>query len=396
MTDKNNFNKDKTSIIFTGDIGFDKYMTKKWEDEDFLSPKLLDYFRSSDHVCINVEGALIDVEDDGTKRSQFFHAMSPKAISVFNKMNADIWSIGNNHTMDMGVQGVISTAEHARKNGVKHFGAGAKIKEASEPVYLNEAGGIGFFGVSYMPENTPATETQAGFFNWNDMDYIKKRIEEVKSRCRWCVIVAHGGEEFASMPIPYTRERFLKYLDMGADVIVAHHPHVPENYETTENGKLIFYSLGNFIFDTDYQRAHRNTENGILVKLSFTNEKVEFSAVGTKIDRNTERIDLGELPDIFEDISAEEYELLTPIASKAFLASERRKMIFLYPDRFTNADEETWNKYFYSTDPDGYCKGSHMDLGFVAPLAEKAENGEWQKSKHEKVKNYLLKQITEG
>lgn len=385
------YNK-KTSVIFTGDIGFDRYMTKKWEDEELFSPEMLDYFKSADHVCINVEGAVIEV-DESQQRGRFFHAMNPKAIDSFNKIGADIWSIGNNHTMDMGTPGVMSTAEYARKNGVMHFGAGINIDEASKPIYLNVAGGIGMFGISYMPEDTPATKTEAGFFNWNDIEFIQKRIDEIKARCRWCVIVAHGGEEFASMPLPYTRERFLKYLDMGADVIVAHHPHVPENYETTDDGKIVFYSLGNFIFDTDYQRAHPFTDTGILLKLTFTEEKLEFSAVGTKLDRTTERLGLGELPDIFEDVSKEEYEILMPLAMKAYFVDEKRKMIFLKPEKFMDADDATWHNYFFSDEPDGYCKGEHMDLEYVAPYVEKAEDGEWKKSKLEKVRNYLLKQI---
>lgn len=384
--------KTTTSIVFTGDIGFDRYMDGKWEDEELFSPSMLEYLKSGDHLCINVEGAVIEV-DESTQKGRFFHAMNPKCVNVFNKIGADIWSIGNNHTMDMGTPGVISTRAHAKKNGVMCIGAGENVKEASEPIYLDEAGGIGMFGISYMPEDTPATETEAGFFCWYDMDIIQKRINEIKARCRWCVIVAHGGEEFAAMPIPYTRERFLKYLDMGADVVVAHHPHVPENYETTKDGKLIFYSLGNFIFDTDYQRAHLFTDTGVLLKLSFTEDKVDFSAVGTKLDRTTERLDLCELPDIFTDVCAEEYELLAPYAAKAFLIDDKRKMIFLDPERYKNADEEVWNEYIYGADPDGYATGAHMDLAYVAAVAEKAESGEWQNSKLEKVKAYLLKQI---
>jgi len=88
--------KEKTSIVFTGDIGFDKYMTGKWEDDKLLSQPLLDFLHSGDHLCINVEGAVIDAADDG-KRGVFFHSVDPNATRVFNKMGADIWSIGNNH-----------------------------------------------------------------------------------------------------------------------------------------------------------------------------------------------------------------------------------------------------------------------------------------------------------
>ena len=116
-----------------------------------------------------------------------------------------------------------------------------------KPVYLDEAGGIGMFCVAYQAECIPATATEPGIFRWDDLDLIAKRIAEIKSRCRWCVIVSHGGEEFTSLPSPYTRDRYLKFLELGADVVVAHHPHVPENYELFDNGKAIFYSLGNFV-----------------------------------------------------------------------------------------------------------------------------------------------------
>ena len=386
------FNKEKTSIVFTGDIGFDKYMAGKWEDENLISKPLLDFLKSGEHLCINVEGSLIDAEDNGT-RGVFFHCMNPKAVSVFEKLGADIWSIGNNHTMDAGVDGIISTKNYAKKSGALTFGAGLNDKEASEPIYLDEAGGIGIFGVSYMAECIPATKTDAGVFRWDDMEYIQARIDEIKSKCRWCIIVAHGGEEFAPMPNPYTRDRYLKYLEMGADAVVAHHTHVPENYEITKDGKPIFYSLGNFIFDTDYQRVHKYTDTGIVLKLIFTQDSLEFEAVGTKINRQNETIDINDLPDIFTNIDDKEYELLSPLSAKAFIISDMRKMQFLEPDRFTNADDRVWDAYFFSTEPDGYFEGAHMDLSVIVPHAKKADNNEWQKSKLDKVKSYILKQI---
>lgn len=386
------FNKEKTSIVFTGDIGFDKYMAGKWEDENLISKPLLDFLKSGEHLCINVEGSLIDAEDNGT-RGVFFHCMNPNAVRVFNKIGADIWSIGNNHTMDAGREGIISTKAHAKRSGAVTFGAGLNDKEASEPIYLDEAGGIGIFGVSYMAECIPATKTEAGVFRWDDMEYIQARIDEIKSKCRWCVIVAHGGEEFAPMPNPYTRDRYLKYLEMGADAVVAHHTHVPENYEITKDGKPIFYSLGNFIFDTDYQRVHKYTDTGIVLKLTFTLDSLEFEAVGTKINRQNETIDINDLPDIFTNIDDKEFELLSPLSAKAFILSDMRKMQFLEPNRFTDADDRVWEAYFFSTEPDGYFEGAHMDLSLIVPHAKKADNNEWQKSKLDKVKNYILKQI---
>ena len=384
--------KKPTSIIFTGDIGFDKYMDRKWEDEALLSQDVLEFFHSADHTVANVEGALIAVEED-PGRSAFFHSMDPAATAVLRRMGADIWSIGNNHTMDAGKEGVIGTRKLAEESGCRTIGAGLNLDEASAPVYLDEAGGVGIFCVSYMSERTPATDTEPGFFRWDDMETIARRIAEIKTNCRWCVVVAHGGEEFTSMPSPYTRERYLAYLAMGADVVVAHHPHVPENYELLDNGKAIFYSLGNFIFDTNYQRVHLYTDIGVLLKLIFTEEKLDFEAMGIQIVRGKEKIVSAPLPDIFTNITADEYALLAPLAAKAFVAEDARKMIYLEPERFTNASREVWNGYFFSEEPDGYVQGDHMDFHIIVPLAEKAEEGQWQRSKLEQVKRYMLRQL---
>ena len=382
----------RTSIVFTGDIGFDRYMDKRWEDENLLSKSVLDFFHSADHTVANVEGALIDAVDDGS-RGVFFHSMNPAATRVLKDMHADIWSIGNNHTMDAGVEGVLSTNKIAADMGCLTMGAGLNHVEASEPIYLDEAGGIGMFNVAYQAECIPATATDPGIFRWDDLDYIARRIAEIKSRCRWCVVVSHGGEEFTSLPSPYTRNRYLKFLELGADVVVGHHPHVPENYELFDNGKAIFYSLGNFIFDTDYQRVHLYTDIGVLLKLIFTEEKLDFEAIGIRIVRGEERIDAAPLPDVFTNIPAAEYELLSPLSAKAFVVEDMRKMIYLEPKRFTDAPQEVWDGYFFSEEPDGFFKGAHMDFNIIVPYSKKADEGEWKKSRLEKVKEYILRQL---
>ena len=165
---------------------------------------------------------------------------------------------------------------------------------------------------------------------------------------------------------------------------MSHHPHVPENYELFDNGKAIFYSLGNFIFDTNYQRVHRYTDLGILLKLIFTEEKLDFEAMGIQIIRGAERIDTAPLPDVFTNIPAEEYELLAPLSAKAFVVEDMRKMVYLEPETYTNATRETWDAYFFSENTDGFFAGAHMDFNIIVPFSQKAEEGLWKQSKLEK------------
>jgi len=385
--------KDLTSLVFTGDIGFDKYMDGKWEDDELISKEVLEFLHSGNHVIANVEGALIDGAGLGntTGVGQLPHSMNPKAVKVLDRMKADIWNICNNHIMDAGEAGVAETLRLAGLHKAKTIGAGKNIDEAAKPLILEEAGGIGLISVGYRRGCKPADVDKAGCFMWHEMKMIAEKIEEIKSRCCWCVMVVHGGEEFTSLPSPYTRERYLKYLEMGADIVVSHHPHVPMNYEKVGE-KIIFYSLGNFIFDTDYQRAQFNTEFGLLVKLNFTRDDYTWEAFGIRIDRETEHIVKEKLPRIFENVEEEEYKLLAPLAAKMLVAAYKRQQIYFKPE-YKEADEEKWKENFFNPRRSGRVEGEGLDFQIMYPLAEKAEEGEWKKSKLEGVKEYILEQM---
>ena len=133
--------KEKTSLVFTGDIGFDRYMYKKWDDENLLSDEILSFLHSADHVIPNVEGPVTEAEQNTTQSGvqQLLHTIDPAAVKVLTKMKADIWNICNNHIMDAGPYGIESTLKIAQKLNVKTIGAGMNIDEAREPVIINEA-----------------------------------------------------------------------------------------------------------------------------------------------------------------------------------------------------------------------------------------------------------------
>lgn len=386
--------KEKTSLVFTGDIGFDRYMYGKWDDEELISNDILRFLHSADHVIPNVEGPVANAEQNTVQSGvqQLLHTIDPKATRVLKKMGADIWNICNNHIMDAGEYGIKSTLEEAKKLGVKTIGAGMNIEEARKPVIINEAGGIGLFGVGYQRACRKADIDKPGCYSWSDLEAIQKTIDEIKSTCRWCVVVAHAGEEFTPLPSPYTRERYRRYLEMGADIVIGHHPHVPMNYETVGD-KIIFYSLGNFIFDTDYQRSQFNTEYGLIVKLNFTPEEFSWEGMGLKINRDTEHIVKHPFPRIFVDIGEEDFNLLSPLSAKMHIAATKRQMTFLKPEEFEGATEEKWKAHFSEELRTGRVPGETLDFFILCPLAEKAETGEWKKSKLEDVKNYILEQI---
>lgn len=384
----------ESTLVFTGDIGFDKYMADGWKNEDLLSEEVRGFLKSANHVVVNVEGPLMDKtltpEKEGV--AQLLHSMSSEVAPFLVNIGADIWSLCNNHIMDAGPDGLKSTLDIASFYGVQTLGVGMDVKDARKPVILNEAGGIGMICVGYQRACRAAGEGVPGCYRWDDLDAIGESIKNIKSSCRWCIVVAHAGEEFTPLPSPYTRDKYLKYLELGADVVVCHHPHVPMNYEKVGD-KTIFYSLGNFIFDTDYQRSQHYTDRGIVLKLKFTEKDYSFEAMGLKVVRGEERIEEAPLPDIFENVEESEYELLSPLSVKAFIAATKRQWSFLKPEEYAGLSDEQWMEDFMKPIRSGRVPGEVLDFHILVPIAEKAEEGKWKDSKHKKIVDYILNQM---
>ncbi|MBR6452565.1 MAG: CapA family protein [Lachnospiraceae bacterium] len=386
--------KTESTLIFTGDIGFDKYMDRKWEDPAFLSEEVLSFLRSGDHLIVNVEGPLSDREKVLRKNAvaSLVHSMDREAASFLEHIGADVWNICNNHIMDAGPEGIADTIAEAERRNAKTLGAGMNLQEAMRPVIFPEAGGIGLLGVGYQRACRKADEQTPGCFSWSDMDRIGRVIGEIKKECRWCIVVAHGGEEFTALPSPYTRDRYLEYLRMGADLVVSHHPHVPMNYETLP-GKAVFYSLGNFVFDTDYQRSQFHTQQGIFLKLHFTESEFSFEPFGILIERKEGRIVRGDLPKIFADVQEEEYEKLLPLATKMFLENTNKQLRFLKPEEFANATEEDFVRNFYEPLRSGRVPGEVLDLQILYPIAQRETEKKWMESTLDPVKEFILEQM---
>ena len=86
-------------------------------------------------------------------------------------------------------------------------------------------------------------------------------------------MIAHCGIEYMEQPLPEWRERYKRWIDLGADAVIASHPHVPQGWEMY-NGKPICYSLGNFCFDRlGKKEAPANWYNSLCCVLDIDSKK---------------------------------------------------------------------------------------------------------------------------
>jgi poly-gamma-glutamate capsule biosynthesis protein CapA/YwtB (metallophosphatase superfamily) len=75
----------------------------------------------------------------------------------------------------------------------------------------------------------------------------------------------HAGIEYAAQPNRQRTQFAHAAIEDGARVIVGHHPHVVQEWQRY-GGSVIFYSLGNLVFD-QFQRAE--TQRGVLAEVLF-------------------------------------------------------------------------------------------------------------------------------
>ena len=108
-------------IAFTGDLGFSsKYFRGTYDKEDLLHPDLVSYLSDTDYTVVNVEGCLF--KGQGSAAKPLMHANPPECVDFLKKINGNIWNIANNHIMDCGREGLESTLQIARENGVEIVG----------------------------------------------------------------------------------------------------------------------------------------------------------------------------------------------------------------------------------------------------------------------------------
>ncbi len=308
--------EDKTRIIFTGDIAFSRYFQDGWKTGDCIDDEVKEYLKNADNVVINLESPLTNREITSTK--ELTHASNPKAGKYISEANMNIWNLANNHIMDCGIGGVEDTLKTAQNNCCRTLGAGFNIHEALEPVVLGETVKIGIISVASATwRYQMANENTPGVVTWDKTDYLRNSITALRQAVDWIVLVVHGGDENCDISMPYMRDIYHGLLDLGADIIVGHHPHVVQDYERVGK-KIIFYSLGNFIFDTENQRRFFHTEQGILLQIDFGRENFSFDCMGVHIDRSRNIVCAGNIPPVFRDFDETEYSKLWPLAARNF------------------------------------------------------------------------------
>ena len=195
----------------------------------------------------NLEGAICDggQSTKGTGPNTYAFRMPTSYAPWLSKAGFDFLSMANNHANDFGIEGIMSSEQCLREQGIKFSG----IQGRTETAVIERKGlKIGFcaFGHdSYTLKHT-------------DLNTVSRILSDLKSRTDLIIVSFHGGAEGRTKShLPYGTETFLGEnrgslrelthfcIDNGADIVYGHGPHVVRAVEVYD-GRFIVYSLGNF------------------------------------------------------------------------------------------------------------------------------------------------------
>ncbi|MCX6088957.1 MAG: CapA family protein, partial [Candidatus Atribacteria bacterium] len=80
------------------------------------------------------------------------------------------------------------------------------------------------------------------------LDDLVFEIQQVRKSVDFIIVSFHWGLEYSPLPSLHQIEYAHGCIDAGADLVIGHHPHVIQSIEKYR-GKIILYSVGNFVFD---------------------------------------------------------------------------------------------------------------------------------------------------
>lgn len=282
------------AILFTGDVLLDRRV-RPWierEGVESLFEGVNAAFRKADAVVINLECPLTTRHTPVGKK--FVFRAEPEWAESLRRAGITHAALANNHTIDQGREGLTDTYHALRKAGITPLGYGRTADEQAAPVVIRKGKlEVALFNTIPLPiENWPQAEGKPDICRVS-VRRLAAAIRKYKAAHPGTRVVAvlHWGTEF--QPVPDMQQRYDARLlaQAGADAVIGHHSHVLQPVDTI-GSTLVFYSLGNFVFD----QSHPAAQKAAMALLRFTPAGMEAETIPVEIRRC--RPHLAELPAI--------------------------------------------------------------------------------------------------
>lgn len=238
------------TLIAVGDINLGReinYQIITNEIQPFINVESL--FLSAEFVFANLECPLI--KSCPINREGFTFCSLPNNASLLDKANIRFISLANNHILNYGYEGLIETGNILDQYNIYY-------SENNNVLYKNIKG------------TTFALLSFDDIVRHIDYDIFSEIVRTAKQNADFIIVSFHWGDEY--QPLPNQRQKNLAKIaaENGVNLVIGHHPHVLQTSEWIGD-TLVFYSLGNFLFD---QFWSLETRIGAIAKTEIVNKQI--------------------------------------------------------------------------------------------------------------------------
>lgn len=265
---------EEVSLAAVGDISYSRgveRIVKKQKDINYPFLPIRDYLKGADLAFGNLETPITYGRE--ILHLEMVFRSNPGTEQALRQAGFSLVSLANNHTPNFGEKGLKDTFLYLESAGISYMGAGENEKEAYRPLYLEKKGiKFAFFAYSeagLVPASYEAGGDRAGTA-FMRKEKMVEAVQGARQKADFVIVSLHGGTEYVGKPNDIQTDFARAAIDAGADLIIGHHPHVVQTMEQYQ-GKYIFYSLGNFVFDQSWSQE---TEEGLMIKVYFTKDKI--------------------------------------------------------------------------------------------------------------------------
>lgn len=274
-------------LFFAGD-----FCSKPSTTNITVEKELRNIISNSDISVVNFEVPLKPHGDNFPKENYERFYQNDDAPSFLKSIGFNLFAIANNHLFDWGNEGYIRTKEELQDTA---FGAGNYDEAYSVKVVDVNHKKIGFLAVTYNSRRGTFSDVlNHDGYGCAYIDDLKVNhiIHEKKKELDYLFVLPHAGIEYIDAPIPELIAKYRDFIDWGADAVIASHPHCPQGWEEYQ-GKPIFYSLGNFFFNSkdtiDFvaKRPHWYESLCVLIEI---NETLTYQVINVRNVSNTQLV----------------------------------------------------------------------------------------------------------
>ena len=241
-----------------------------------LTSDLHSLLSAADVVCVNLEAPIISQEHRPSPKAGPSLCQSAHALETCKRWGVTHFVLANNHIMDYGAEGLRATL--GQLNEESFFGAGLFFEQAYRPCFVEVAGkrlALLAFAEAQFGVLQSKSDGEAAGYAWVDHPQARQAVRNARAESDFVIVQVHAGLEMVGLPLPEWRVRYREFIDLGADLVIGHHPHVIQGSECYK-GKMIYYSLGNFYMDVLLRQKEPGSGGAVVVTIEADGLKSKF------------------------------------------------------------------------------------------------------------------------